>query len=91
MPKKKYFVNREPDERKDLLAMTKSGKVSARKLNRVHILLQADDGADDKTTASSLHIGTAKCACHDQLALHRRRCTSQAGAALSIINHVANR
>jgi transposase len=59
MPKKMYFVNLEPDERKDLLAMTKSGRVSARKLNRAHILLQADDGAADKTIASSLHIGTA--------------------------------
>ena len=59
MPKKKYFVSLEPEERKDLLAMTKGGELSARKLNRAHILLQADDGADDKTIASSLHIGTA--------------------------------
>jgi transposase len=57
MPKKKYIVDLEPDERKDLLALTKGGKLSARKLNRVHILLQADDGVEDKPIASSLHIG----------------------------------
>jgi transposase len=59
MPKKKYFVSLGPDERKDLLAMTKSGKLSARKLNRAHILLQAADGTEDKAIALSLHIGTA--------------------------------
>jgi transposase len=57
MPKKKYFVILEPGERKDLLALTKGGKSSARKLNRVHILLQADDGVEDKPIAVSLHIG----------------------------------
>lgn len=57
MPKKKYFVSLEPGERKDLLALTKGGKLSARKLNRVHILLQADDGVEDKPIAASLHIG----------------------------------
>jgi transposase len=59
MPKKKYIVSLGPEEHKDLLAMTKSGKLSARRLNRIHILLQAADRADDKTIASSLHIGTA--------------------------------
>ena len=59
MPKKKYIVSLESDEHKDLLAMTKSGKLSARRLNRIHILLQAADSADDKMIASSLHIGTA--------------------------------
>ena len=59
MPKKKYFVDLEPDERKELLALTKGGKLSARKLNRCHILLQAADGRDDKTIALSLHVGTA--------------------------------
>jgi transposase len=59
MPKKKYIVSLESDERKDLLAMTKRGKLSARRLNRIHILLQAADSADDKAIASSLHIGTA--------------------------------
>ena len=39
--------------------MTKRGKLSARRLNRIHILLQAADGADDKTIASALHVGTA--------------------------------
>jgi transposase len=57
MPKKKCIVSLEADERKGLLALTKGGKLSARKLNRVHILLQADDGVEDKPIASSLHIG----------------------------------
>jgi transposase len=57
MPKKKYIVRLESGERKDLLALTKGGTLSARKLNRVHILLQADDGVEDKPIALSLHIG----------------------------------
>lgn len=57
MPKKTFIVNLQDKERKDLLALTKGGKLSARKLNRIHILLQANDGAHDKAIASALHIG----------------------------------
>ena len=47
------------EERQQLLEITKKGKVSARKLNRAHILLDANDGATDRTNASALHIGIA--------------------------------
>jgi transposase len=57
VPKKTFIVNLQDKERKDLLALTKGGKLSARKLNRIHILLQANDGAHDKAIASALHIG----------------------------------
>jgi hypothetical protein len=39
---KKYVVELRDEEREQLLAMLKRGKVSARKLCRAQILLQAD-------------------------------------------------
>jgi transposase len=57
MSKKTWIVDLEPGERQRVLDLTKSGKVSARKLNRAHILLQANDRASDETIATSLHIG----------------------------------
>ena len=57
MPKKAFIVDLDDEKRKELLALTKGGKLSARKLDRIHILLQADDGAHDRSIASSLHIG----------------------------------
>jgi len=57
MSKKVWIVDLEPSERQAVLDMTKSGKVSARKLNRAHILLQAHDGASDPDIARALHIG----------------------------------
>lgn len=59
MSKKTWVVDLEPDERQRLLDLAKSSKLSGRKFNRIHILLQADDGAHDTTIASSLHIGLA--------------------------------
>jgi transposase len=56
MPKKLYIVDLTEDERQQLLALIRKGRVSARKLNRAHILLQADDGATDKTIAAALHV-----------------------------------
>jgi transposase len=56
---KKYIVNLADDERAQLLALTKRGKVSARRLSRAHILLQADTGLSDDAIAQVLHIGTA--------------------------------
>ncbi len=56
---KKYIVNLADDERAQLLALTKRGKVSARRLSRAHILLQADTGLSDDAIAQALHIGTA--------------------------------
>lgn len=56
---KKYIVTLTDDERTQLLALTKRGKVSARRLTRAHLLLQADAGLSDETIAQTLHIGTA--------------------------------
>jgi transposase len=56
---KKYLVTLTDDERTQLLALTKKGRISARQLARAHILLQADAGATCEATAQSLHIGTA--------------------------------
>ena len=56
---KKYIINLAEDERAQLLAPTKRGKVSARRLSRAHMLLQADTGLSDDAIAQALHIGTA--------------------------------
>jgi transposase len=56
---KKYFVTLTDEECAQLLALTKRGKVSARRLTRAHLLLQADAGVSDEAIAQALHIGTA--------------------------------
>ena len=56
---KRYLVTLTEEERAYLLGLTKKGKVSARKLTRAHILLQADAGVSDKAIAAALHIGIA--------------------------------
>jgi len=56
---KKYIVTLTDDERTQLLALTKRGTVSARRLTRAHLLLQADAGLSDEAIAQALHIGTA--------------------------------
>lgn len=57
MSKKTWIVDLDTGERQRVLDLTKSGKVSARKLNRAHILLQANDGTPDESIATSLHVG----------------------------------
>jgi len=56
---KRYLVTLSEDERTHLLALTKKGTLSARKLTRAHILLQADAGAMDAAIAATLHVGIA--------------------------------
>ena len=56
---KLYIVDLTDDERQQLLDLVKKGQVSARKLNRAHILLQAHDGATDEAIAAALHVGWA--------------------------------
>jgi putative transposase len=56
---KKYIVTLTNEEREVLLALTKRGRVAARRLNRAHILLQADAGATDESIAQALHAGLA--------------------------------
>lgn len=59
MPEKKYIVDLTEAERQQLLNLVKKGTLSARKLNRAHILLQAADGATDDAIAAALHVGRA--------------------------------
>ena len=56
---KKYIVTLTDEERAQLHALTKRGTVSARRLTRAHLLLQADTGRSDEAIAQALHIGTA--------------------------------
>jgi hypothetical protein len=56
---KRYLVTLTEEERGHLRELTKKGKVSARKLTRAHILLQADAGVSDKAIAAARHIGSA--------------------------------
>jgi transposase len=56
---KRYLITLTEDERAHLLALTKKGKVAARKLTRAHILLQADAGGRDAAIAAALHVGIA--------------------------------
>jgi transposase len=53
---KRYIVTLTDDERQTLLDLVKKGTLSARKLTRAHILLQADAGATDDAIAQSLHV-----------------------------------
>jgi transposase len=59
MAAKRYVVTLSAEERAQLLALTKKGRVAARKLTRAHILLQADAGATQDAIAAALHIGRA--------------------------------
>jgi len=59
MPRKIYIVDLTKEERTYLLDFIKSGKHSARKLNRARILLHADESKTDKEIAEALHTGTA--------------------------------
>lgn len=56
---KLYVVNLTDQEHTTLRELVRKGTVSARKLTRAHILLQAHDGASDQTIADALHIGRA--------------------------------
>jgi transposase len=56
---KKSSVTLTDEERVQLLALTKRGQVSARRLTRAHLLLLADAGVSDEAIAQALHIGTA--------------------------------
>jgi transposase len=57
MNKIKYVVTLKDEEKEQLLALIKSGQTKARKLNRAHILLLADEGKSDAEIAAALHLG----------------------------------
>jgi transposase len=53
---KRYLVRLSKDEREQLLVLLKRGKISARKLCRAQILLQADGGASDTAIATAVPV-----------------------------------
>ncbi len=55
--KKIYVVELTDDERQELRALVHRGSERARRINRAHILLHADEGKQDKEIATALHIG----------------------------------
>ena len=57
--RKLYVVNLTDEETTSLRELVRKGTLSARKLTRAHVLLQANDGASDQTIADALHIGRA--------------------------------
>jgi transposase len=59
MATKRYIVTLTDEERTQLLALTKKGRVAARRLTRAHILLQADSGVTQEAIAAALHLGRA--------------------------------
>jgi transposase len=59
MATKRYVVTLTEEERTQLLALPKKGRVAARRLTRAHILLQAEAGATQDSIAAALHIGRA--------------------------------
>src|SRR5436305_2560143 len=54
MPKR-YRVDLTPDERAQLIALTRKGKASVRQVTRAHILLHAADGLTDVDIALAAH------------------------------------
>ncbi len=55
MPAKKYIVRLTNEERQKLLAMTRAGEISARKMKRAQILLKADETWKDKDIIAALN------------------------------------
>lgn len=57
--RKVYLVDLSEEEKAELESLTKKGKTSARKLNRAHVLLLANQGETDKAIAKALGVGTS--------------------------------
>jgi len=55
MNKPKYIVELKGEEKDELLVLIKSGQTKARKLNRAHILLLANEGKSDAKISAALH------------------------------------
>jgi transposase len=56
MPRKKYIINLNEDEREQLLEMTCKGELKVRKFKRAMILLKADDGLRDPQIMAALNV-----------------------------------
>ena len=55
MPAKKYIVTLTNEERQELLALTRAGKLSARKMKRALILLKANENWKDRDIIAALN------------------------------------
>jgi transposase len=53
--RKQYIVDLTPEERAQLVALTRKGKASARQVTRAHVLLHAADGLKDAEVAAAAH------------------------------------
>jgi transposase len=54
MPKR-YVVDLAPNERAQVVALTRKGKATARQVTRAHVLLHATDGMKDSEIAAAAH------------------------------------
>jgi len=59
MPKKKYLVTLDDDERQQLEDLLHSGTHATRKVTRARILLKAAKGIEDSAIAAALSVGRA--------------------------------
>lgn len=75
---KKYIVKLTPEEREELLAITKKGKASARTVKRAMVLLAADDGDRDAAIARKLRLHP------DTVSDIRRRCVEGGSIAAGL-------
>lgn len=56
MPRKKYLINLSPEERQELVEMTRKGEIKARKFKRAMILLKADEGLTDPQIMIAINV-----------------------------------
>ena len=56
MPRKKYIINLNENEREQLLEMTCKGELKVRKFKRAMILLKADEGLRDPQIMAALNV-----------------------------------
>lgn len=56
MPKKRYIINLDDEEREILETMTRKGKIGARQFKRAMILLKADEGLSDPQIMAAINV-----------------------------------
>ncbi len=56
MPRKKYIVDLNEEERQMLKEMTSKGEIKARKMKRAQLLLKADEGMSDPEIMTALGV-----------------------------------
>lgn len=56
MPRKKYIVDLNEEERQMLKEMTSKGEIKARKMRRAQLLLKADEGMSDPEIMTALGV-----------------------------------